>query len=389
MASARPLVSVYSTAAEPAEVAKVALPVVLTAPIRSDVVRITHTNMAKNHRQAYAVSVGAGHQHSAESWGTGRAVSRIPRIGGGGTSRSGQGAFGNMCRKGRMFAPTKTWRKWHRQTNLTQRRHAVASALAASALPALVMARGHLIDAVPELPLVIANDAESLKKTKDAYALLSALGASADVDKAKASKQIRRGKGKMRNRRFTMRRGPLVVYNNDDGITKAFRNLPGLELAHVDRLNLLDLAPGGHLGRFIIWTQGAFEALDGIYGSYTEKGSKTGYTLPRSVITMGDVSRVINSDEVQSVVRAAKPGTVNRPRQKKNPLKNLGAMVKLNPYAIVLRRAELVAQEKRAAKKAAFLESKRKGLPGRAQPKASKERKAASKAFYATMVADE
>lgn len=38
----------------------------------------------------------AGHQTSAESWGTGRAVARIPRVRGGGTHRSGQGAFGNV-----------------------------------------------------------------------------------------------------------------------------------------------------------------------------------------------------------------------------------------------------------------------------------------------------
>lgn len=43
----------------------------------------------------------------------GRAVARIPRVSGGGTHRAGQAAFGNMCRSGRMFAPTKTWRKWH------------------------------------------------------------------------------------------------------------------------------------------------------------------------------------------------------------------------------------------------------------------------------------
>ena len=34
--------------------------------------------------------------------GTGRAVARIPRVRGGGTHRSGQGAFGNMCRGGRL-----------------------------------------------------------------------------------------------------------------------------------------------------------------------------------------------------------------------------------------------------------------------------------------------
>jgi len=57
-------------------------------------------------------------KHSAESWGTGRAVARIPRVGGSGTSRSGQAAFGNMCRKGRMFAPLKTYRRWHRRVNI-------------------------------------------------------------------------------------------------------------------------------------------------------------------------------------------------------------------------------------------------------------------------------
>ena len=37
-----------------------------------------------------------------------------------------------------MFAPTKTWRKWHVKVNQAQRRFAVVSALAASALPSLV-----------------------------------------------------------------------------------------------------------------------------------------------------------------------------------------------------------------------------------------------------------
>merc|ERR1719471_2551788 len=74
-----------------------------------------HNNIAKNKRQPYCVSEPAGHQTSAESWGTGRAVARIPRVRGGGTHRSGQAAFGNMCRGGRMFAPTKQWRRWHRK----------------------------------------------------------------------------------------------------------------------------------------------------------------------------------------------------------------------------------------------------------------------------------
>jgi large subunit ribosomal protein L4e len=114
-------------------------------------VNAVHTGLNKNNRQAYAVFNKAGHQTAAESWGTGRAVSRIPRVPGGGTHRAGQGAFGNMCRGGRMFAPTKTWRRWHRRVNLKQKRYAVCSALAASAVPALLMARGHAVEEVPEV----------------------------------------------------------------------------------------------------------------------------------------------------------------------------------------------------------------------------------------------
>jgi large subunit ribosomal protein L4e len=167
-----------------------------------------------------------------------------------------------------MFAPTKTWRKWHVKVNQNQRRFAVVSALAASALPSLVLARGHRIEQIEEVPLVITSAVESFTKTKEAVALLKSLHAYADVVKVSNSRKLRAGKGKLRNRRHRQRRGPLVVYNEDNGIVKAFRNLPGVELVNVRRLNLLQLAPGGHLGRFVIWTEGAFGLLDEVFGTF-------------------------------------------------------------------------------------------------------------------------
>ena len=101
MPAALPTVAVQGSAAT------VQLPEVFLSPIRPDIVNAVHTGLNKNNRQAYAVNKLAGHNTAAESWGTGRAVSRIPRVPGGGTHRAGQGAFGNMCRGGRMFAPTK------------------------------------------------------------------------------------------------------------------------------------------------------------------------------------------------------------------------------------------------------------------------------------------
>jgi len=367
VAAARPVISVFDAGKIDGDkvetISTVPLPTVFVAPIRPDIVQRVHTALNKNKRQAYCVNKMAGFQTSAESWGTGRAVSRIPRVHGGGTSRSGQGAFGNMCRGGRMFAPTKIWRKWHSKSNLQERRFAVCSALAASALPSLVMARGHKIDEVQELPLVLSSAVENVTKTGNAVKILKAFAADADVDHVKDSKKVRSGKGKLRNRRYTMRRGPLVIYQNDQGITKSFRNIPGIEICHVSRLNLLQLAPGGHLGRFCIWTEGAFAALNGIFGTFTKVSeAKKGFKLPFPMMANADLARVINSDEVQAIVKPAQSTKLSRVVHKKNPLKNLGSMVKLNPYAKTLRRMELLAEESRNKKKAEILENKRKGI---------------------------
>merc|ERR1711990_108429 len=215
--TSRPVVSVYSSDSAKESGEGVPMPAVFSTPIRNDIVHYIHSRLAKNRRQGHAVFYKAGAEHSAESWGTGRAVARIPRISGSGTSRAGQATFGNMCRKARMFAPLKIWRKWHQKCNITQRRHAVASALAASACPPLVMARGHKVDGVPELPLVIETKDTN---TKSLLSSLNSLGAGDDLAKVRKSKQIRQGTGKYRNSRYVMRKGPLIVYGDDSANIK-------------------------------------------------------------------------------------------------------------------------------------------------------------------------
>merc|ERR1712244_148007 len=124
------------------------------------------------------------------------------------------------------------------------------------------MAKGHAIQGIPEVPLVVADSVQGLTKTKDAVAFLRRNKAWADVAKVYATRRMRAGKGKLRNRRTVQKKGPLVIYNDDQGLTKAFRNIPGVDCIQVDNLNLLKLAPGGHVGRFCIWTEGAFKKLD-------------------------------------------------------------------------------------------------------------------------------
>jgi large subunit ribosomal protein L4e len=92
--------------------------------------------------------------------------------------------------------------------------------------------------------------------------------------------------------------GPLVIFNERSTLTRAFRNIPGVDLVSVTRLNLLKLAPGGHLGRFIVWTQDAIERVESIYGSTTVKSKeKKNYHLPHPMMANPDLARIINSTE--------------------------------------------------------------------------------------------
>lgn len=251
---------------------------------------------------------------------------------------------GNGIKRSTSAKSTPTSQKNIEDQSIDQphRRFATTSALAASSVPSLLLARGHQISSVPEVPLVIASKAFSdagIAKTSAALKLLTAVGAGPDVDKVYGSRKLRAGKGKLRNRRHRQRRGPLVVYNpTEDGkeLVRAFRNIPGVETSSVYALNLLQLAPGGHLGRFIIWTSSAFAALDEIYGSTTTPSAlKKDFLLPSNVVHNADISRLINSSEVQAVLRAPRGEAVTKRAgvQKKNPLKNKQVLLRLNPYA--------------------------------------------------------
>merc|ERR1719437_404434 len=77
---------------------------------------------------------------------------------------------------------------------------------------------------------------------------------------------------------------------------------------------------------------------------------KKGYHLPRAQMENADIARIINSTEVQSVLRPK----MDAPKSfevKKNALKNKAVMEQLNPYA---------PEAKAAHKSSADVENKRK-----------------------------
>merc|ERR1712000_427013 len=132
--------------------------------------------------------------------------------------------------------------------------------------------------------------------------------------------------------------------------SKAFRNIPGIETCSVDHLNLLKLAPGGHVGRFCIWTESAFKKLDTIFGTWRKPSTtKGGWNLPMPKMANTDLSKLLKSEEIRKVKRAV---------VKTNPLKNIRTMLQLNPYAAVQKKnAELTAASNARAKAAKIAKS--------------------------------
>lgn len=169
---------------------------------------------------------------------------------------------------------------------------------------------------VPSLPLVLDNSVNTVSKTREAVELLQRFGLWEDVERVRASYKVRTGRSKVRGGRHTQRKGPLVVVGDDSAsLVRALRNVPGVDTVNVRRLNIRLLAPGGHMGRLTVYTESAMRALAEEFGSHNGSApNKRGYTLRREVLSNPDVSSIINSDAVQSVLRDKRTPRVLHPR---------------------------------------------------------------------------
>ena len=146
-----------------------------------------------------------------------------------------------------------------RQINKKEKQKAFRSALAATVCEDLVKARGHAFSC--QVPLVMEDRFGDLQKTNEIIAALAAVGVIQDVERSKASKKVRAGRGKMRGRRYKQRKSLLIV--TADTPLRAASNLAGVDIATVDQLNCELLAPGTLAGRLTVWTESALMRLGG------------------------------------------------------------------------------------------------------------------------------
>lgn len=243
-------------------VGKTTLPAVFETPLRPDVIKRAVLAIQSTRIQPQGRDPMAGKKTSAESRGTGMGIARIPRVKGGG----GRAALAPSTVGGRQPHPPRAEKKIVKRISKKEARLALRSAIAATASKENVASRGHAIEDVPQIPLIVTDSIEKLTKTKEVEEAFTILGVLSDIGRVKASRKIRAGKGKRRGRKIKQAVGPLIVVAENKGLVKAASNLPGVDVAIVKNLNAEMLAPGTHPGRLTLWSNSAIEQLDKLYG---------------------------------------------------------------------------------------------------------------------------
>jgi large subunit ribosomal protein L4e len=108
---------------------------------------------------------------------------------------------------------------------------------------------------------VVSADFSQVKRVQDAVHVLHTLGLGQDLARAKEGRKMRSGRARLRKGGYIVPKSVLIVYGKDQGVLKATRNLPGVDVVSVKELNAELLAPGGQAGRLIVWTQDALDVL--------------------------------------------------------------------------------------------------------------------------------
>ena len=250
--------NVYSINGEVKE--EMELPAIFDEVYRPDLIKRAVLSAQSARVQPGGNDPMAGKRTSAESWGSGRGAAMVPRI-----KNGAKAGFVPQAIGGRKAHPLRVEKVHHEKINNKERRFAIRSAVAATTDKELVENRGHKVDDLEQVPIIVEDEISSVKTTKQTREIFQSLGVYDDIVRAKEGKRIRAGRGKTRGRKYKKVKGPLLVVGEDDGISLGARNHAGVDVVVVDNLNAELLAPGTHPGRLTIYTKSAVEKLGGLF----------------------------------------------------------------------------------------------------------------------------
>ncbi len=241
------------------------LPSVFAGEFRADIVRRALLSEQSQDYQPQGHFIRAGFETTAVYVGKYSAAYRRGRHMGIAIrprQKLGGGAQGDVRRipsatKGHRAHPHKIEKRIEELINRKEYLLAIKSAIAGSSNTGMVLSK-HLVQ-TKELPIVVDDKLESIAKTKELIKVLGALGLSDDLGKSHKP-QLRKGLKRLSNKRH-FRNSVLIVSKSTGSISKAGRNIPGVDVCAVNELTVGKLAPGAK-PRLAIWTEGAVSSIE-------------------------------------------------------------------------------------------------------------------------------
>lgn len=237
------------------------LPRVFDTPFRPEVIHKVYVNLQSHSYQRQGRYPGAGEMVSAESRNTGLGIARLARARGEGFPRAGQAASVAGVRHGRVAHPPESWKTIYKKINKKEKQLGLCSAIAATASKELVENRGHKLSDKLKLPIIVSDEIESIKKTKDLIKALVDLGIGEDLSRANMTRKVRSGTSRRRGREARVGTSALIVVGNESKLTSLSGSIPGVDILRVGDVSVLDLAPGSKPIRLTIYSQSALEQM--------------------------------------------------------------------------------------------------------------------------------
>ena len=288
-------VAVLGLDGSPAAGRTAALPDAFSSPFRRDLVHKAYTILDSHRYQPKGVHPTAGMDNSADSLDppTGHGRSRVARMNANGAGgRGGEGGEVASTRGGRQAHPPRSGKRIHKRINRTERRLALRSAIAATAMRGVVEGRGHRLPDGRDLPIVVSGEVEGIARASELAGVLGALGLRPDADRL-ARRRSRSGRSALRGRPKKAGKSVLFVVGGgenggsaagsdaargggEDGggqealpgrpaprpaLSRAAGSIPGVDVVRAGDLSVLDLAPGSEPGRLVVYTPDALDVI--------------------------------------------------------------------------------------------------------------------------------
>ena len=247
------------------------LPIIFNTELNTKLIHKAYINLESHGFQKHSTHPTAGQDVVADSNDppTGRGISRIARMKGGGGGRQGQAGEVAGTRGGRQAHRPYANKVIYKKINKKENKLALCSAIAATTSKELIERRGHKIDGIELFPIVVEDDIESISNTRKMINVLNNLNIIQDVKRLENRKR-RSGKVVLRGRASKIGKSVLFVVSNSEKISKACSGIPGVDSCSAKDLSVLNLAPGGTVIRLTVFSKKAIEEISQIKSKHLE-----------------------------------------------------------------------------------------------------------------------